>query len=201
MIFLLLFFLYLKGPHPSICKFFCFSSDSDCSYYLTVFFDLDCFLFWEKGFYFELNVRISRWLLSDFNSFQNQFSSDHFFSTDEIASFTILIILSVLLTFTLSKRVKTLVITCENFFRSSFSITPSISDLILSTISLISSNAPSVSSRSFSFTIKLESSSSISSKRYVGSLLFSVWTSETSASKRFLCLSVSVQTCFYVVLT
>ena len=37
----------LKCSRPSIRKFFCFSSTCDTSYYLSVFFDLNCFLFWK----------------------------------------------------------------------------------------------------------------------------------------------------------
>ena len=100
-------------------------------------------------------------------------------------SFTVLRILSIVSTFMLSKRVKIFQIVCKNFFRSPFRFNFSKSILTFSKMFLITSKAPSVSSWLPSTIIMLVSSDSHSSKRYVGSLLFSVSNSSISISIRF----------------
>ena len=69
----------------------------------------------------------------------------------------------------LSKRVKILVRVIGKFFRDSSAPLFDISCCALPTISLITSNAPSVSSRPVSKSRILVNSSLMSSKRYVGS--------------------------------
>ena len=85
----------------------------------------------------------------------------------------------------LTKRVKILEIVCKNFFMSPLRLNFLKSAFAFSTIFLITSKAPSVSSEFLSIIIMLVSSDSSSSKRYVGSLLFSIYNSSVFISIRF----------------
>ena len=108
----------LKLSGPPICKFCGLSSYSNHSDHLSIFFNVDDFLLWKNCFYFKFYCWQPWWPLLYLYSFRNYFRSDHFLAINEFKSFTILIILSPVSTFMLSKRVKIFVSVCRNFFRS-----------------------------------------------------------------------------------
>ena len=106
----------LKSSGTLIRKFGSFSPDPHRSYHFPIFFHIYHFLLWQQSFYFKSNWWFSRWPPSNSHSSRRQFCSSHFFAISEFKGCTILIILSPVSTFMLSKilvRVK------RKFFRPS----------------------------------------------------------------------------------
>ena len=100
----------LKSSRAAISKFFSFFSNCYCSNYLTIFFNFNKFLFWQKCSYFKFNIRFFWWPASYSHSFlRNYFRSDHVFMTVDTDEFTSLIIFSILFAFTLKSVAKVLV--------------------------------------------------------------------------------------------
>ena len=111
--------ILLELSGPLICEFRGFSYYSNRADNLSVFLYIDNFLFRHYCFYFKFLIRLSRRPSSNHSASRSHLCSSHFFAIAEFKSCIILIILSAVSTFMLSKRVKIFVSVIRKIFRFS----------------------------------------------------------------------------------